>query len=240
MKFLTPLLISLVFCKVCIHILPPRQLTDELRLCRKLNYDFCVEVELGILKKEKIALDDLPDEIVDSSLSEAYTSAIGADRYLVKTYDTKVKDADPSQTCLHYWSLAACSEAFSKLGESNSLCYNTCKAVGDHCTSYFLTERCNEIIKLGAHHSVGCVDYASLACNETCVVGDPHHPPPPHHTIKPRLLPTMKPTTHPHAVAQQRTHHLKRHSDDKKNDCSLLTIDFLILLVIVIDFIIEE
>jgi hypothetical protein len=245
MQILLLAVLSLVHGKICQHIPPTDALRDELRLCRKLNYAFCIEVNPETLRKAKPTIGDLPDEIAHASINEATSTAILADRYLVSLYDDKVTEAAPSQTCLHFWSLAVCSEVFSKLGEAKTLCFNTCKAVADHCTSSYLTELCREVIRTGVRGSVGCVDYSSLACNETCTIGDPHKSPPAQQYTIAGHFPVANygrgdPQAHTHHLKNHEHHHHNKHNDNGDNDAVLVSVDCLVIAMVLLNLFLTE
>lgn len=163
---------SLCATKLCQQNAPSQSLIDELRLCRKLKYPFCVEVSASNLKDAQSSVDDLSPSVSHASLTDVRAMAIVADRYLVEKYASQADAGQPSQTCLYYWSLALCSQTFSIIGVEQPLCYSTCKAVADHCTSIFASEHCADVLREGPQSTLGCVDYASQVCNDSCVIDD--------------------------------------------------------------------
>lgn len=159
--------------KLCQAQSPTASLFEEMRMCRELNFPFCVEASIDNLLAAKQAISDLPTDIADAALSEVSAMAVVADRYLTLRYKKLIDESEPSQTCLHHWRMAVCSETFSSLGAPSALCYATCKAVQTHCTAQFLTPDCDAMLQYGDPTSgAACTDYASLVSDDTCVIGD--------------------------------------------------------------------
>lgn len=171
------LLLQLAGARLCQDSAPTTSLFEELRMCRELNFAFCVEASSESLAEARAALaDELPADIAAAAAaSQVSAVAVVADRYLTRRYKTLIEASEPSQTCLHYWRLAACSETFSVLGATApKLCYATCRAVQTHCTAQFLTPGCAATLQYGdaAEPGVACTDYAALVSDDTCVIGD--------------------------------------------------------------------
>lgn len=171
------LLLQLAGARLCQDSAPTTSLFEELRMCRELNFAFCVEASSESLVEARVALaDELPADIAAAAAaSQVSAVAVVADRYLTRRYKALIEASEPSQTCLHYWRLAACSETFSVLGATApKLCYATCRAVQTHCTAQFLTPGCAATLQYGdaAEPGVACTDYAALVSDDTCVIGD--------------------------------------------------------------------
>lgn len=174
--FLFLAVLGLCASKLCQSKPPTVSLLEEMRMCRELNFPFCVEASAESLLALQKTIPDLPNDIIDSSLTEVSAMAVVADRYLTQRYKKLVAESDPSQTCLHHWRMAVCSEIFSALGSPTSLCYSTCQSVKEHCTAQFLTSGCEETLQYGGPTSgQACTDYASLVYDDACVIGDGHN-----------------------------------------------------------------
>lgn len=196
------LFLPLAVSRVCQSRPPTTSLQEELRLCRRLNYAFCIEASVDQLRKAQTTM----GVSMSTSTSDTSSLALVADWHLVELYQKLIDNSEPSQACLHFWTLAVCSETFSNSGQSKSLCYNTCEAVRSHCTFQFVTEHCSEVLKAGPAASTGCSDYATLTCNESCERSTSHH------NSAAAVVPTRSPS------ASQHLHHLRDGSTDDDDD----------------------
>jgi hypothetical protein len=171
MGFLFVFLIPLCLARICQSDPPTVSLIEELRLCRELNFPFCVEATSANLLAAQSSITDLPPDVASAATSQVSAMAVVGDRYLVQRYKSLVETTEPTQTCLHNWRLAICSEMFSSIGSSPTLCYATCDNVRKHCTGQYISDACQAILNSGPRGGA-CFDYAALLADDKCVIGD--------------------------------------------------------------------
>ena len=205
-------------------------------MCREMNFAFCVEASMQILETARNELaSDLPDDVASASTSQVSAMAVVADRFLTRLYKKLVEESEPSQTCLHYWRLAACSETFSVLGTTSptKLCFATCHSVQRHCASQFLTPSCQATLQYGDATVTGCSDYATLVGDDVCVIGDSNQPQ--QSTTKPRGVETAPSTKQFGTVVTRKptARSQQSYSEPVAGSTSKQTgVDFCLLLVI--------
>ena len=162
LRVLFSVLVHLTEAKFCQSEAPTASLLEELRLCRELNYPFCIEASFNDLMKAKQQMQDLDNEVANSARREASALAVVADRYLVSRINYMFTTTAPSQTCAYYWRLSLCAEVFSPLVTYNSNstpCIDTCAQVLKYCGATFLSDACAARLEAGAE-TEKCVDYA--------------------------------------------------------------------------------
>jgi hypothetical protein len=172
MLLLLSIFIDFSLSRFCQSAPPTTSLLEELRLCRELNYAFCIEASSSNLLAARDKIDDLPNDVASAAESETSAMAVVADRHLVSRLNYMASSGAPSQTCLHHFRMALCSEMFSLLGVGPSLCFATCRAVKEHCEHNYVTEACSDVLRRGATAAAACVDYTAMVCNDTCTTGD--------------------------------------------------------------------
>ena len=161
------LLLPLVACGttlLCQADPPTVSLLEELRVCRELDYAFCVRrqtPEVGA---------DVSDEIRRLATSEASAAAIVADRNMALRYEQATHTNHPTQTCMLKWRMAACSAAFPPHTKpEQTLCHDTCAELAHDCAGTFLPDACVAVLAAGPQ--ADCVDYKSI-CGAHCPRGD--------------------------------------------------------------------
>jgi hypothetical protein len=125
---------------LCVKGVPTQDFRRSLRMCRELNYPFCVNstIVTSLLQHDTRAISRFFSAVHAPSLENIEIVSNALDLSLVKHYQTYTNAGDTSTACAHEWRMWVCSRTFNRRDEKTTLsafpvCATNCERVASTC-----------------------------------------------------------------------------------------------------------